>query len=383
MVYSLKLPGRTLFGKGALEEAGPYIRALGTRALIVTGRVVQKSDAFASLTRVLSRHSVGWAVFSEIPGEPDDAMVDEGARAYGYGGCDFIIGLGGGSPMDCAKAIAAKVALPGRIVDYAGREIAGKLPALVLIPTTAGSGSEATRYAVITDSQRGVKLLLRGDALIPALAVVDHTFTLSAPPALTAYTGIDALTHAVEAYTSKKATPLTDPYALAAVGRIFESLPKAFSDGSDRAARESMSIASYEAGVCNSNASVTLVHGMSRPIGARFHVPHGLSNAMLLTHCLRFAAHGRPERFARLARFIGAAPNRFTDREAADSLVGAFSELTRTLNIPTLREYGIPEAEYRDAIQQMAREAIESGSPANTLCDVTEDDIIRLYESLY
>lgn len=383
MVHSLKLPGRTLFGKGALEEAGAYIRALGTRALIVTGKVVQKSEAFASLTRVLSKHSVGWAVFSEIPSEPDDAMIETGARAYSYGGCDFIIGLGGGSPMDSAKAIAAKVALPGRVTDHAGRDIAGKLPPLMLIPTTAGSGSESTRYAAIIDSQVGAKLLLRGDALIPALAVVDHTFTLSAPPALTAYTGIDALTHAVEAYTSRKATPMTDPYALDAVRRIFESLPKAFKDGNDRAARESMSIAAYEAGVCISNASVTLVHGMSRPIGAKFHVPHGLSNAMLLTHCLRFAAHGRPDRFAKLARHIGAAPNRFTDREAADSLIGAFSELTRTLNIPTLRDFGIPEAEYRAAIPQMARMAVESGSPANTLCDVTEGDIVRLYESLY
>ncbi len=383
MVYSLKLPGRTLFGKGALEEAGGNFRALGTRALIVTGKIVQKSEAFSSLTRLLSKHSVGWAVFSEIPGEPDDRMIDEGARAYGYAGCDFIIGLGGGSPLDSAKAIAAKVALPGSVVDYAGREISGKLPPLALIPTTAGTGSEATRFAVITDSKKGAKLLLRGDALIPALAVVDHTFTLSAPPALTAYTGIDALTHAVEAYTSKKATPLTDPYALAAVSRVFENLPKAFKDGGDRAARESMSIAAYEAGVCISNASVTLVHGMSRPIGAKFHVPHGLSNAMLLAHCLRFAAHGRPDKFAKMARSIGAAPNRFTDREAADALIGAFAELTRVLNIPTLRAYGIPEKEYREAIPQMAREAIESGSPGNTLCDVAEGDIIRLYDSLY
>ncbi len=383
MGYSLKLPGRTLFGEGALEEAGADIRALGTRALIVTGRIVQKSEAFARLTRLLSKQSVGWAVFSDVPGEPDDSMIDEGARAYGYAGCDFIIGLGGGSPMDSAKAIAVKVALPGNVTDWAGREITGKLPPLALIPTTAGSGSEATRFTVITDSKKCAKLLLRGDVLIPSLAVVEHTFTLSAPPALTAYTGIDALTHAVEAYTSKKATPLTDPYALAAVRRIFESLPKAFKDGSDRAARESMSIAAYEAGVCISNASVTLVQGMSRPIAAKFHVPHGLSNAMLLVHCLRFSAQGRPDKFAKMARFIGAAPNRFTDREAADALIGAFAELTRVLNIPTLRAYGVPENEYREAIPQMARAAIASGNPGNTLCDVAEGDIIRLYDSLY
>ena len=194
---------------------------------------------------------------------------------------------------------------------------------------------------------------------------------------------MDALTHAVESFTSRKATPLTDSYALDAVRRILKNLPRAYRDGGDRAAREEMAIAAYEAGVCISNASVTLVHGMSRPIGAKFHVPHGLSNAMLLAHCLAFAAAGHPEKFALLAKSCALAPEGSADLEAASALIGAFTKLTKELEIPTLAEYGIPEADFRAAIPRMAKEAIESGSPGNTLRDVTLDDVVRLYEALY
>jgi alcohol dehydrogenase class IV len=285
--------------------------------------------------------------------------------------------------LDSAKAIAAKTALPGSIVSYAGREISGDFPKTVLIPTTAGTGSEATKFTVITDSAGGAKLLLNGDALLPDVAIVDPQFTASQPPALTAYTGMDALTHAVEVFTSRKATPATDPYAVDAVRRIFSSLARAYKNGGDEAARESMAIAAYAAGVCISNASVTIVHGMSRPIGARFDVPHGLSNAMLLSRCLTYAAAGRPGRFAALARACGMAPVNAGDIDAANQLIEALTFLTKTLEIPTLAGYGIPEAEFQEAIPQMAKDAIASGSPANTLRDVTEDDVVRLYETLY
>ena len=383
MTYSLKLPGRTWFGEGALEAANGELQSLGKKALIVTGKVVIKSAAFARLTQLLDTSGTGWTVFTGIFGEPDDVMIEDGAKAYLENGCDFLIGLGGGSQLDSAKAIAAKVALPGSVTSHAGREIAGDFPKMALIPTTAGTGSEATRFTVITDRAKGAKLLLRGDGLLPNLAIVDPLFTLSAPPALTAHTGMDALTHAVEAFTSRKATPLTDPYALDAVRRILKNLPAAYRDGGDRAAREEMAIAAYEAGVCISNASVTLVHGMSRPIGAKFHVPHGLSNAMLLAHCLAFAAAGRPEKFARLARSCDLAPADSGDLEAASALIAALSDLTAALEIPTLKAYGIPEAEFRAAIPQMAKEALDSGSPGNTLREVTMDDVVRLYEALY
>ena len=382
MAFPFVTPGRTVFGEGALETCEKDFLALGHKALLVTGNVVKKGDAFAKLTALLQKLNIGYEVFSDIPGEPDDAMVDAGASAYVNGGCDFLIGLGGGSPLDCAKAIAVKAAIPGNVCDQAGKEIAGALPPFALIPTTAGTGSEATKFTVITDHSRKAKLLLKGDVLLPKLAVVDYTYTLSSPPALTVATGLDALTHALEAYTSRKANAMTDPLALDAAKRIFTALPLAFANGEDREARESMSIAAYEAGVSICNASVTLVHGMSRPIGARFHVPHGLSNAMLLASCLRFASQGAPERFAKLSREIGFAGIEDSNTHAAQALVEKLTELTVSLKVPTLAEYGVPTETFVAAIPQMALEAQQSGSPGNTLREVSQADMIDLYHQL-
>ena len=383
MPYTLLTPRRSYFGQGALDAAEKDFAALGKKALIVTGNIVKKGEAFQKLVALLEKINVDYAVFSDIPAEPDDAMVAAGVAVYAAEGCDHLIGIGGGSPLDCTKAIAVGAVIPGSVCANAGKEIQAQLPPFALIPTTAGTGSEATKFTVITDHVGGAKLLLKGDALLPNIAVVDYTFTLSAPKSLTAATGMDALTHAVEAYTSKKATPLSDPYVLDATKRILHSLPIAYANGADAAARESMAIAAFEAGVGISNASVTLVHGMSRPIGARFHVPHGLSNAMLIVPCLAFAAQGKPEKFARLSREIGLTQASASDELAAGTLIAKLEEITKVLEIPTLLGYGVPEKAFRDAIPQMAKEALQSGSPSNTLRDIAEADVIALYESLY
>lgn len=376
-------PQKTIFGKGALQNAASDLAALGRKPLIVTGNIVRKGDAFAHLTAVLHEHAMEYAVFSDLPSEPDDDMVEQGASLYRAEGCDYLIGVGGGTPLDTAKAIGIRLALPGGVCTHAGQSVTAPLPPMALIPTTAGTGSEATQYTVITERASGAKLLLKGPSLLPRLAVVDETYTYSTPPALTAATGVDALTHAVEAYTSRKATPLTDPYAVDSTRRILHDLPVAFADGQNQAARASMSIAAYEAGVCINNASVTLVHGMSRPIGAHFHVPHGLSNAMLLLPCLRFAAEGAPARFAGLAHTLRIADPEESNSYAVETLMNALGELLKALQIPTLSAYGVPEAEYRKTIPRMAEEAILSGSPANTLREVTLKDVMTLYETLY
>jgi alcohol dehydrogenase class IV len=381
MPFSLLTPGRSVFGEGALESCMDALRALGQKPLLVTGPTTVKRDAFTRLTAVLD--GVPCAVFSDIPSEPDDKMVAAGADVYRAEGCDCIIAIGGGSALDCAKAIAVSAALPGNICDLAGTEIAADVPPFALIPTTSGTGSEVTKYTVITQSETNAKLLLKGDALLPRLAVVDYTLTVSMPAKLTAYTGMDALTHALEAYTSKRANPVSDPLAVDAVKRCFESLPIVCRDGEAMADRESMAIAAYEAGVCICNASVTIVHGMSRPIGAKFHVPHGLSNAMLLAPCLAFAAKGAPERFACLARAVGFASAGQSDADAAQALIDQLKRLTKVLAIPSPEDYGIPKAEFLAAAEQMAAEAIQSGSPANTRCPVMHEDIVTLYHSLY
>ncbi len=381
MPFAFATPKRSVFGEGALESCRDDLSSLGHKPLIVTGPTTMKRDAFARLIAVLGDNPC--AVFSAIPSEPDDQMVAAGVKAYLEAECDCLIAIGGGSALDCAKAIAVGVVLPGSVCAYAGQEIAADVPPFALIPTTSGTGSEATKYTVITDSATNAKLLLKGDVLLPQLAIVDYTLTMSMPPKLTAYTGMDALTHAVESFTSKRANPLSDPYAIDAVKRCFESLPVVYHDGSSAADRESMAIAAYEAGVCICNASVTIVHGMSRPIGAKFHVPHGLSNAMLLAPCLAFAAQRAPERFAKLSRAVGFANGQSSDAEAAKALIDQLKLLSKVLEIPTPRAYGIAKDDFLKVAGQMAAEAIQSGSPSNTLCPVTQEDVLTIYQSLY
>ena len=229
----------------------------------------------------------------------------------------------------------------------------------------------------------GVKMLLSGPSLIPDIAIVDYDYCVSTPKSITAATGLDALTHAIESYTSKKAQPLTDTVALSAVKRIFKYLPAAYNDGNDVKAREEMSIAALEAGIAINNASVTIVHGMSRPIGANFHVPHGISNAMLLEKCLGFALDGAYERFAELARSIGAADKSDSDKSAAETLIMAINELCKECEIPTLAEYGIDKKKFYSVMDKMAEDAIASGSPSNTIKTVTKDDVIAIYKSLW
>lgn len=384
MSFNFTCAPRTIFGEGALETAAPYIVDFGKKALIVTGKIITKTGLAAKVQDVLSVRGISSAIFNDLPGEPDDKMIDAALSVFKSEKCDFIIGLGGGTPLDTAKAVAAMAVLPGKLSDYAGKEMSGDFAPLVLIPTTAGTGSEATKFFVYTDTATDAKLLMKGDALLPKLAVIDFTYTISSPVSITVATGMDALTHAVEAYTSKKANPVTDIYCLDAIKRIFKYLPLAAKDGNDKTAREQMALAAYEAGVCINNSSVTLVHGMSRPIGALFHVPHGISNAMLITECLRFALNGEgaEERFAKIACEIGEAEKTDSTAAASKKFLSALERLTKTLEVPTLREYGIDLEKFASSEEKMASDALASGSPANTRKAVAKEDIIAIYERL-
>ena len=383
MASQFTLPNRTMIGRNALEASGSIIKSFGTKAFVVTGKVVTMAGVVKILTDHLDKWGIDYEVFNDITGEPTDKMIEAGVKAYKAAGCDFLTAIGGGSPLDSAKAIAAMAVSDGRITDYMGVEIEGDFPPVVLIPTTAGTGSETTKFTVVTDTENDVKVILKGNALLPKLAIVDPAFTVTAPSGVTAATGMDALTHAVEAYTSRKRNDLTDLYALDAIKRIFAYLPIAYADGNNLKAREEMSIASYEAGVCINNASVTLVHGMSRPIGVLFHVPHGISNAMLIKECLEYVVDGCFERFARIARVIGAADGNESDEEASGAFIKKLESLCRELKIPTLKEYGIKKAKFDSLIDKMAQDALESGSPANTLKEISREDIITIYNKLW
>lgn len=377
------IPNHTVVGTNVLGEAAPLLKKMGNKAFIVTGKHVAVSDMMKQLTALLDKNGIGYVIFDGITGEPTDTMIENGVEMLKSSGCDFIIGIGGGSPLDSAKAIAAMAVNEGSIADYNGKEITGEILPLAAIPTTAGTGSEATKFTVITDSEKGIKMLLKGDVLVPKLAIVDSSFTVGAPKSVTSATGLDALTHAVEAYTSRKAFSMTDTLAVSAVKRIMKYLPIAYKEPDNSLAREQMSIAALEAGICINNSSVTIVHGMSRPIGALFHVPHGMSNAMLLKECLSFAVSGAYEKFANLGRETGVASDSDSDETAAEKFIDSLQNICDVCEIPTLEQYGIDRDEYYSKISKMATDAVASGSPANTVKEVTVDDCIEIYKKLY
>lgn len=377
------IPNHTVVGTNVLGEAAPLLKKMGNKAFIVTGKHVAVSDMMKQLTALLDENCIDCVIFDGITGEPTDTMIENGVEMLKSSGCDFIIGIGGGSPLDSAKAIAAMAVNEGSIADYNGKEITGEILPLAAIPTTAGTGSEATKFTVITDSEKGIKMLLKGDVLVPKLAIVDSSFTVGAPKSVTSATGLDALTHAVEAYTSRKAFSMTDTLAVSAVKRIMKYLPIAYKEPDNSLAREQMSIAALEAGICINNSSVTIVHGMSRPIGALFHVPHGMSNAMLLKECLSFAVSGAYEKFANLGRETGVASDSDSDETAAEKFIDSLQNICDVCEIPTLEQYGIDRDEYYSKISKMATDAVASGSPANTVKEVTVDDCIEIYKKLY
>lgn len=388
MADTFIMPGRIISGPGALLESAAAVEALGTKALIVTDQRMRELGNLDLVTDMLAKKRIAWVVYDGVNREPDDGMVLQGLSVYRKEQCDFLIALGGGSPMDAMKAVAMLAVCGGVPADYMGTAITRKLCPMAAIPTTAGTGSEATQFTIITDAATEVKMLLKGPSLIPDLAVIDPMFTMTAPPGVTAATGVDALTHAIEAYTSRKAQPLSDTFAVSACRRIFANLTKVWADGDDANGRTQMSLAALEAGIAFNNSSVTLVHGMSRPIGALFHVPHGISNAMLLDVCLEYMLDGAIGRFAELARQCGLAgehnhTGECSDREAALALIRTVRELLSDIGIPTLAEYGIAQDRFLAAVPKLAQDAAASGSPANTRKEITVEAMEELYKKLW
>ena len=382
MNYNFTSVPKIFFGEGALKNAALELSGLGTKALIVTGKIITKTGLTQELQNFLSSLKIESVVFNDLPGEPDDKMIMSGVQVFKSENCDFIIGLGGGTPLDTAKAISAMSVLPGKMIDYKGKELNGNFAPLVLIPTTAGTGSEVTRYFVFTNTGTNEKLLYKGDSLLPKLAVIDYNYTISAPESITMATGMDVLCHAVESYTCRKANPVTEMYCLDAVKRIFKYLPIACKDGSNKEARENMSFAAYEAGVAINGAPTTIIHGMSRPIGACFHVPHGISNAMLAVECLRAVLEGCYEKFAELAVTIGAAEKACDPKVGAKKFLEALEALTKELKVPTLREYGIDLQEFAAMEEKMAGDSVASGSPANCWKVLSKEEQIKIYDTL-
>ncbi|MEV0188804.1 iron-containing alcohol dehydrogenase [Kitasatospora purpeofusca] len=385
MVASLSLPRILRIGRGAAEELGAVVAGLGLRRpLLVTDAFLVGTGAAERLLGILRGAGLSPALFDGTVPDPTTDSLAPGLESLRAHGADSVIGFGGGSPMDTAKALALLGVQGGGMRDYRAPHVnLGPALPVIAVPTTAGSGSEATQVTVITDSATDEKMMCLGPAFLPIAAVVDMELTLSMPPRLTADTGVDALTHAVEAYVSRKSGPFTDGLALTAIATIGRHLRRAYADGSDAEAREAMMLAATQAGIAFSNSSVALVHGMSRPIGAHFHVAHGLSNAMLFPAVTAFSVHAAPERYADCARALGVASAADPAAAASAALVDALHTLCHDLDVPTPRSYGIDHAAWAGLTPLMAEQALASGSPANNPAVPTAAQIEELYARVY
>ncbi len=385
MSTQIILPRILEIGTGASRKIGSIVKDMNCqRPLIVTDKIMLQLGYVERVQDDLRAMNIDSDVFDDTVPEPTTRSIEAGVELVKNGQYDVIIGLGGGSPIDSAKAISILGKYGGQMRDYKFPRLVTEpgLP-IIAIPTTAGTGSEATRVTVITDDTNDEKMLCVGIGFMPTVALVDYELTLSVPARTTADTGIDALTHALEAYVSKKANAFSDIPAVAAMKLLAPNLRRVFNNSQDREAREAMMLGSTLAGVAFSNASVALVHGMSRPIGAFYHVPHGLSNAMLLPAVTEYSIPAAEHRYADAARAMGIAQVSDSDASANQRLMAELYAINRELEVPTPAEFGISRSQFFDNLSIKADQALASGSPANNPRVPSADDIIEIYKQLW
>ena len=382
---TIAAPRHMLIAPGAVRQLPDVLAKFGlSRPLVVSDPVMVATGLIARALDPLTAAGMHPDVFSDTVSDPTDTVVEAGVAAMARAPYDCLIGFGGGSPIDTAKAMAILAAGGGKMRDYKAPAQAdrGAVP-IIAIPTTAGTGSECTRFTVITDTERDEKMLIAGLGALPLAAIVDYELTFTVPPRTTADTGIDSLTHALEAYVSKRANPFSDAFALSAMSLIGRHLRTAYAEPRNAQAREGMMIGATQAGLAFSNASVALVHGMSRPIGAHFHVPHGLSNAMLLPAVTAYSIPGAPARYAEAARRVGFASAADDDAAAAAKLLTGLAAWNRDLQVPTPGAFGIADAAWHGKMALMAEQALASGSPANNPRVPEASEIVALYRAVW
>ncbi len=342
-VYGFFIPSVTLIGIGASKEIPGKIKALGgSKPLLVTDKGVVGAGICKQVTDLLDAANMPYVIYDETVPNPTDKNVSDGVEIYKKNGCDSLITLGGGSSHDCGKGIGLLVSNGGKIHDYEGIDKATKpLMPYLAVNTTAGTGSEMTRFAVITDTSRHVKMAIADWRITPGIAIDDPVLMVGMPPALTAATGMDALTHAVEAFVSTIANPMTDACAVESIKLVFKYLRKAVANGQDLEAREGMCFAQYLGGMAFNNASLGYVHAMAHQLGGFYNLPHGECNALLLPHVEQFNLIAKVEKFAEMAEIMGENIAGMSPRDAAELALKAIRQLSTDVGIPaTLVELG-------------------------------------------
>lgn len=384
--HRFDVPPIVLTGGGSRSKIGEIARELeASRVLLVTDPGVIELGFAGEIEALLIEAGCKVRVFQDVRPDPTDVNVADGVKALQEIDADLVVAVGGGSPIDTAKVIAIRPANPQPLSEYMGlHKIQRPGVPLVAISTTAGTGSEATKVAVITDTERGVKMMMLSAPLLPRAAIVDYELSLSMPKGLTAAVGVDTLTHGIEAFVSRKSNAMSDPLALSCISLVGRHLQRAWDSPDDHAAREGMMLAACQGGMAFSNSSVCLVHGMSRPIGAVFHLPHGLSNAILLSTVTKYSWPEASERYATVARTLGCAGAATGDKDACRALIDYLDALNKSLELPRLSGCrGAAREVFDRQVEMMASDALASGSPANNPRLASIEEIVALYNEAW
>lgn len=380
-ISAFKIANKLITGQAAIEQLAAELTRLNVNnPLIVTDAILVKSGTVDLALAQLGGRRYG--IFDQVKPEPEISIVEDCTRAYREGEHDGLIGLGGGSAIDIAKGVAAFAGHEGPLAELFGVDLVKrKGPALIAIPTTAGTGSEVTNVAIFSDKQAQLKKGIVSDYLLPDVALVSPVMTLTCPRSVTAASGVDALVHAVESYLSVNASPITDAIALGAIKLIAKALPKAYANPANLQAREDMATASLMAGMAFGNAGVGAVHALAYPLGGRFNIAHGVSNALLLPYVMEWNKMACVERFRDIAEAMGVRVADLSDKDAADQAVKAMADLCAAVDIPSgMRSFNVPE----DAIPAMAEEASKIDRlMRNNPRKLTAADIEKIYRAAY
>ena len=382
-VHTLYSPTKVIFGNGSAHNIAQEVRQLGgKKVFIVTDPEIERADLLKPIKDSLKASAISFSIFDRVKPEPPSWIVDEGAQECRSENFDLVVGVGGGSSLDCAKGIAIMVKNEGSILDLCGVELVKnrRLPT-VLIPTTSGTGSEVTRSLMVTDEKSRHKKAVVSFYVLADVAIVDPLLTISMPPKITANSGIDALTHALESYVSVVSTTLTDPLAERAIRYIAKYLPIAWAKGSNLEARYFMSLSSMMAGMAFTSSGLGAIHALGQTLGAEYHIPHGASMATLLPAVVQFNLSGNPEKFAQIASLMGKDIGGLSTMEAAQRAVTAVQELLETVQVPFhIHDLGIP----KEDIPKLTKLAMrESRLFAFNPRDVKQDDVRILWEKAY
>jgi alcohol dehydrogenase len=378
MTYTFLNPKIALMGAGCLKEIGIQAKNLGgTKALIVSGKSKHGEKLAEDIRKILENAGLKAVIFARADPNPTDISVMEGAEIYRKENCNMIVAVGGGSPMDCAKAVGIVAYNGGRINDYEGAgKVTKGIPPLITVNTTAGTASEMTCFSVITDTERHIKMQICDPLITADVAVNDPELMVSMPPDLTAATGMDALTHAIEAYVSTMATPTTDAAAIKAIELISKYLREAVAHGDDIRARDMMAHAEYLAGIAFNNALLGYVHSMAHQLGGLYDLPHGVCNAILLPYVEMYNKQVCPERFADIARAMGEKIEGLSPEEAADKGIDSIIKLAKDVGIPSgLKDLGAREED----LELMAENAMQDICRLTNPRNLSKEDIIEIY----